>query len=92
MSSLLSNLGLRAKNILIALDQLIYVLITLGAGCPDETCSSAAWRAECNDKFFGFFRPIIDTMFFWENHHCFESYVKELSRKEFIKEYYSKLN
>ena len=36
----------RLLNILIALDQLAYVLVTLGAGHPDETLSAAAWRTE----------------------------------------------
>lgn len=32
----------RALNLLIAIDQLAYVLLTLGAGHPDETLSAAA--------------------------------------------------
>lgn len=36
----------RLLNLLIALDQLAYVLLTLGAGHPDETLSAAAWRTE----------------------------------------------
>lgn len=34
----------RLLNVLIALDQLAYVLLTLGRGSPDETLSAAAWR------------------------------------------------
>lgn len=80
----------RIKNFLISADQFLYSIITLGGGDPDETCSSAAWRAECDKKFFGFFRPIIDVIFFWEPNHCYESYVEETTKREFIKEYYSK--
>ena len=36
----------RMLNLLIAFDQLAYVLVTLGAGSPDETLSAAAWRTE----------------------------------------------
>ena len=36
----------RILNLLIAIDQLAYVLLTLGAGHPDETLSAAAWRTE----------------------------------------------
>ena len=36
----------RALNLLIALDQLAYVLLILGAGRPNETLSAAAWRTE----------------------------------------------
>ena len=32
----------RLLNILIALDQFVYVLLTLGHGSPDETLSAAA--------------------------------------------------
>lgn len=34
----------RLLNIAIALDQLAWVLLTLGNGLPDETISAAAWR------------------------------------------------
>lgn len=76
--SILLNIGLRLKNLALSLDQFIYVIITLGAGNPDETCSSAAWRMECDGKFFGFFRPIIDCIFFWDDNHCKESYENEI--------------
>ena len=34
----------RILNLLIALDQLAWVLVTLGAGHPDETISAASYR------------------------------------------------
>jgi hypothetical protein len=34
----------RLLNVLIAIDQLAWVVLTLGAGHPDETISAAAWR------------------------------------------------
>lgn len=77
------NIGLRVKNLLLALDQLLYVIITLGSGNPDETCSSAAYRMEIKGKFFGFWRPVIDCIFFWDANHCKESYENELLLKEF---------
>ena len=80
----------RIKNLLIALDQLLYVIITLGSADPDETGSSAAWRLECDGKFFGFFRPVIDTLFFWEPDHCRLSYEQELQKKDFINSRYLK--
>ncbi len=73
----------RLLNLLIALDQLVYVIITFGSGNPDETCSSAAYRMEMKGKFFGFWRPIIDGIFFFDNNHCKESYENELLLKEF---------
>jgi hypothetical protein len=49
----------RILNLLIVIDQLIYVVITLGSGCPDETMSSAAWRLEQKGKIQGkIFRPL----------------------------------
>lgn len=36
----------RILNLLIALDQLAYVIVTIGEGHPDETLSAAAWRLE----------------------------------------------
>lgn len=72
----------RLLNVLIALDQLIYVLITLGKGSPDETLSAAAWRTEQNGKFFGrVFRPVIDLMFLpFEREHCRVSFESEINR------------
>lgn len=61
----------RLLNLLIALDQLIYVIVTLGDGQPDETLSGAAWRTEQNGRLFGsFFRPLIDILFWFDPDHC----------------------
>ena len=43
----------RILNLLIALDQLAWVIITLGKGYPDETISAAAWRMEQQGKIAG---------------------------------------
>lgn len=67
----------RIKNILIALDILIYAVITLGYGSPNETMSSAAWRMEAKGKLTGkIFRPIIDYIFglLGDENHCFMSF------------------
>jgi len=64
-------------NLLIALDQMVFCLITFGASDPDETMSSAAWRMEQDGKFFGFMRPVIDTLFWFDRNHCLRSYLKE---------------
>ena len=69
----------RILNLLIALDQLAYVLLTLGAGHPDETLSAAAWRTEQAGKLGGrIFRPLIDIIFLpIERGHCKASYDAE---------------
>ncbi|MEP6587125.1 MAG: hypothetical protein ABJA84_00005, partial [Polaromonas sp.] len=57
----------RILNIAIALDQLIYVLVTLGYGMPDETLSGAAWRTEQAGRLGGrICRPVIDWLFWFD--------------------------
>jgi hypothetical protein len=71
----------RLLNILIAVDQFLWVLTTLGNGEPDETISAAAWRMERDGKIAGrILRPLIDTLFRpFEKEHCWLSYQSELS-------------
>lgn len=64
----------RLLNILIAIDQLIFCLITLGDSNPDETMSAAAWRLEKEGYWQGkLFRPLIDFIFFFQKDHCKKS-------------------
>lgn len=71
----------RVLNVLIALDQLLYVLITLGNGHPDETMSAAAWRLEQKGHWAGrVFRPLLDALFWFDPQHCMQSYESELIR------------
>jgi hypothetical protein len=76
-----SNMADRGLNILIALDQFLFCVVTLGGSYPDETASSAAWRMEKQGKFFGFTRPLIDALF-WvlQKEHCKKSYESEMLR------------
>lgn len=66
----------RLYNVFIALDRLLYVVLTLGYGSPDDTLSSAAWRMEAKGKLAGrIFRPLIDWLFSSvESDHCRNSY------------------
>lgn len=60
---------------LIAIDQLFNVLL---GGYADETLSSRAWRAYYDKKPFGLvFKPVIDTIFFFDKDHCFNSFLSE---------------
>ena len=79
----------RLLNVLIALDQLAYVLLTLGAGSPDETLSAAAWRTEQSGKLGGrIFRPLIDLLFCpIERDHCYRAYLAEQRGHQLPKEY-----
>ena len=79
----------RLLNLLIALDQLAYVLLTLGAGHPDETLSAAAWRTERAGKPGGrIFRPLIDWVFIpFERAHCRKAYEAERLGRQLPTEY-----
>ena len=77
----------RILNILIALDQLVYVLVTLGYGSPDETMSAAAWRTEQGGRLLGrFFRPVIDALFWFDPNHCRTSCAAEYRRAQILEE------
>ncbi len=79
----------RMLNLLIAFDQLAYVLVTLGAGSPDETLSAAAWRTEQAGKLGGrIFRPVIDLIFLpIERDHCRKAYDAERFGNQLPTEY-----
>jgi len=73
----------RLLNILIAIDQFIYVLLTLGHGSPDETLSAAAYRLWMRDQWGGrYFKPAIDTLFLpIQRDHCKHAYRAEMERR-----------
>ena len=79
----------RLLNTAIAIDQLMYVLLTLGEGSPDETLSAAAWRTEQAGKLGGrIFRPVIDLLFLpLERNHCYRAYMAERQGAQLPKEY-----
>lgn len=69
----------------VAVDQLINALL---GGAADETLSSRAYRADRDGKLFGhFFRPCIDTIFFWQDSHCYQSYLAEVQRRQYSKNF-----
>jgi len=81
----------RLLNLLIALDQLCWVILTLGNGCPDETISASLWRMEQQGKRAGrWFRPVVDWLFFrlfGQAEHCWQSYVDEVEKRQLPKIY-----
>ncbi len=85
----MSSLGKRIFNLAVAIDQLAYVLLTLGAGHPDETLSAAAWRTEQSGKLGGrIFRPVIDLLFLpLEREHCYRAYLAERLGRQLPPEY-----
>lgn len=69
----------------LAIDQLLNVLICNGE--PDETMSSAAYRMERDGRFWGFMRPVIDVLFWFQKDHCRKAYESELLRLQYNKEF-----
>ena len=74
----------RILNLLIALDQLAWVVITLGKGSPDETISAALWRMEQQGKIAGrAFRPLVDLLARpLEKDHCYVAWLSEVQRSQ----------
>lgn len=74
----MAELKRRILNLLIAADQMLFCLLTLGHSHPDETVSAWAWRAESAGKWQGkVMRPLIDAIFWFDPAHCMNSYLSE---------------
>lgn len=78
----------RLFRILLATDQWLFVLITLGSAWPDEAASAAAWRLEMEGSPHGrFWRPVIDRIFsslpfgLSEHDHCRKAFESEKGGK-----------
>ena len=65
------------------------LLLTLGAGSPDETLSAAAWRTEQAGKLGGrILRPVIDLVFLLlERELCRKAYEAERLGRQLPPEY-----
>lgn len=79
----------RILNVLIALDQFLFCLATLGHSSPDETLSAAAWRWEQSGKLVGrVLRPLIDKLFsLLERDHCHQAWLSEKTGAHLPPEY-----
>ena len=63
---------------LVALDRLLNAIL---GGSSDETLSSRAYRADRDGQYPGkLLRPLIDTLFFWQQDHCRQSFLYERDR------------
>lgn len=74
----------------LAIDQLLNVAICNGE--PDETMSSAVYRMERDGRFWGFMRPVIDRLFWFQPNHCKKAYESELLRLQYAKEFQNRAN
>lgn len=79
----------RLKQIAIALDQLLNALLNLLGidSYADETLSSHAYRMWRSGKPTGFLRNVIDFLFFWQQEHCYQSYLSEKYRRQLPPEF-----
>lgn len=66
-------------RVLVALDILVMALLN---GKRNETLSAAAWSLEQSGHLFGFWRPVIDFLFYpFEQNHCEKQWLIENPRK-----------
>lgn len=66
-------------QIAVAFDQLLNTLIP--GGMADETLSARAHRArEKGQPVWGWTANAIDLLFFWQDDHCYNSYLNEVNR------------
>jgi len=72
------------KQFLIALDQLIN---TIFMGYADETISAKAFRLHTKKHSWLLIKNIVDTIFFWQDGHCRQSYQSEKERRQLPPEY-----
>lgn len=63
------------------------VTATSYGGMADETISARAHRNSVKSKRWAFMKCAIDTIFFWQKDHCYQSFVSELHRKQMPSEY-----
>ena len=69
------------KQNAIAFDQFLNTFFF--GGWADETMSSALWRMEKQAKLSGIiFRPVVDTLLWFDKDHCRTSYESELFRNQ----------
>ena len=76
------------KQILIAFDQLIN---TLFGGYADETLSARIHRNQNNSIWWKMWRFVVNSIFFWQQDHCYESYLSEQNRNHLPKIYRNKV-
>lgn len=74
----------RLHQILVALDQLFNALL---GGWADETLSARSYRNSSKKRRWMLIKTTIDTLFFWQHNHCFESYLSEMERFQLPAEY-----
>lgn len=70
---------------LIAIDQFFNTLIVIdgdGRGMADETISARVFRCFLQDLISDRAYRAIDAVFFWQEAHCYDSWVAERERRQ----------
>ena len=78
------GMPMKPLQVLIAIDQTINTIFN---GYADETLSSRAYRRQHKNKFWKYGRIFIDTLFFWQEDHCYKAYQSEVERRHYPKEF-----
>lgn len=80
------QIGHNLKQLLIAIDQVVNVLICMivrpnKRAFADETMSAHAFRIEM-ERGITWPRKLIDGLLWWDSDHCQESYLSEIERRQ----------
>ena len=78
-------------ELLTAIDQLLNTLVwddRDGWGKCDETLSARAYRLREHSTAWSRFHRVVDTLFFWQDEHCFQAYKSEVLARQLPAEYY----
>lgn len=75
---------MKLRQLAIAIDQFFNVVF---GGYADETLSARAFRMRYRKKRWLIICTIIDNLFFWQEEHCFNSYLNERKRKHLPTDY-----
>lgn len=79
-------------QVLIALDQLLNTLFYSSSegsfGYADETFSARCWRLRYTSRFWFCMYNLVDSLFWFEEDHCFESYYSEVMKQQHPSVYY----
>jgi hypothetical protein len=72
-------------SILTASSRLMNVIL---GGWSGEMFSARAYRLRDTSPFWLFMVCLLDTIFFWEDRHCYHTFLFELNKKDRPKEYH----
>ncbi len=78
------------KQTALAFDQLVNTLAYIkgdGFGMADESLSARLFRCHINGLISARAYRSVDALFFWQDQHCYQSWISEFTRSQLPKEY-----